>query len=78
MQAQILFTVVMGLLAPLTVQANDLYQEALGRMDQAAQEFIAENGFIEQSADELTDEDYYSAKTFPSMEIGRASCRERV
>lgn len=73
MQAQILFTVVMGLLAPLTVQANDLYQEALGRMDQAAQEFIAENGFIEQSADELTDEDYYSAKTFPSMASNAAS-----
>lgn len=73
MKAQILLTLLMGLLAPLTVQANDPYQDALARMKQAAQVFIAGNGFVEQSADELAGEHYYSERTFPSMASSAAS-----
>lgn len=73
MQAQIFLTLVMALLAPLAVQANNLDQDALARMDQAAQVFIAGKGFIEQPADELAGEHYYSAKTFPSMASSAAS-----
>lgn len=64
MKAQIILTLVVVLLTPLTVQANELYQTTLARMDQTAQLFIADNGFIEQSADELVGADYYSEKTF--------------
>ncbi len=57
MKAQIILTLVVVLLAPLTVQSNELYQTTLARMDQTAQLFIADNGFIEQSADELVGAD---------------------
>ena len=73
MKAQILLTLLMSLLASLTVQANDPYQDALARMEQAAQVFIAGNGFVEQSADELAGEHYYAERTFPSMASSAAS-----
>lgn len=73
MKAQIFFTFVVGLIAPMTVQANDLYQDALMRMDQAAQLFMAGNDFVEQSVDELVGEHYYSERTFPNMASSAAS-----
>lgn len=65
MKVQVVFTLIISFLAPLAVQANEQYQQALVQLDQTAQQFIAGDGYLEQSASELTDERYYSDKNFP-------------
>ena len=67
MNAQVFLTLAVGLLAPLAVQANEVYQNTLIRMDESAQLFVAGNNYIEQSVDELTGSQYYSKKTFPKF-----------
>lgn len=67
MNAQVFLTLAVGLLAPLAVQANEVYQNTLIRMDETAQLFVAGNNYIEQSVDELTGSQYYSKKTFPKF-----------
>ena len=63
----VLILAVIGV-SPLTVQA---YENALVRMDQAAQAFMAGN-YIEQSVDELTQAQYYSTQTFPELAASAA------
>ncbi|HZJ94104.1 MAG TPA: hypothetical protein VFD11_00780 [Thiopseudomonas sp.] len=68
MKMQVFLTLIIGWLtplAPLVVQANELYQSALVEMDQAAQLFIAGDDYLEQSVDELTGDRYYSERNFP-------------
>lgn len=67
MNAQVFLTLAVGLLAPLAVQANEVYQNTLIRMDESAQLFVAGNNYVEQSVDELTGSQYYSKKTFPKF-----------
>ena len=67
MNAQVFLILVVGLLSPLAVQAHEVYQNALMRMDKTAQLFVASNNYSEQSVDELTGSHYYSKKTFPTF-----------
>lgn len=67
MKAQIFLTLVVGLLSPLAVQANEIYQQTLLRMDKAAQSFVFDNDYINQSVEALTGSQYYSEKTFPEF-----------
>ena len=67
MKAQIFLTLVMGLLSPLVVQANEIYQQTLVRMDKAAQTFVSGNDYMHQSVEALTGSQYYSEKTFPEF-----------
>ncbi len=67
MKAQIFLTLVIALLSPLAVQANEIYQQTLVRMDKAAQSFVYSNNYTAQSVEALTDSQYYSEKTFPDF-----------
>ena len=67
MKAQIFLTLVVGLLSPLVIYASEMYQQALVRMDKAAQSFVFDNNYIEHSVEALTDSQYYSEKTFPEF-----------
>lgn len=67
MKAQIFLTLVVGLLSPLAVQAHEIYQQTLLRMDKAAQSFVFDNDYINQSVEALTGSQYYSEKTFPEF-----------
>lgn len=67
MSVRIILSFVIGLCAPLAIQANELYQNALVQLDQAAQLFIAGDNHLEQSVEELTGDRYYSEKNFPEV-----------
>lgn len=67
MKAQIFLTLVIALLSSLAVQANEIYQQTLVRLDKAAQSFVSDNDYINQSVETLTGSQYYSEKTFPEL-----------
>ena len=67
MKAQVFLTLIIALLSPLAVQANEIYQQTLVRMDKAAQSFVYSNNYTAQSVEALTDSQYYSDKTFPEF-----------